>query len=87
MCYNRSIKLCEMRKSYERLVMSTAVCGAETITLGIKSQNKVNSFQMQSLMCMCGVADWDRVRNGEMRGRVDAREMTFNVDGKTVRWF
>ncbi len=52
---------------YDGIVVSTALCEAETWNVREAERNRLDIFEMRCLRSMAGVTRMDRVRNEEVR--------------------
>ena len=76
------------RMLYEGIVVPTALYGAETWGLREAERRKLNVLEMGCLRSMCGLTLWNRVRNEEVRRRVQVeKQLSERVDQSVLRWF
>ena len=66
---------------YERVIVPTALCGAEAWGMRSAERRKVNVLEMKCLRSLVGVSRMDRVRNEELRRRAGIeRELASRAD-------
>ena len=66
---------------YERVIVPTALYGAEAWGMRSAKKRKVNVLEMKCLRSLVGVSRMDRVRNEEVRRRVGIeREFASRAD-------
>ena len=76
------------RMMYERIVVPTVICGAETCCLNARENRRLILMEMKCLRKMCGVTVMDRIRNDVIRGEVGVmRDLVGRVENCVLRWF
>ena len=77
----------EANMLYEGVVVPTALYGAEIWGLR-ETEEEVGCFEMGCLRSMRGLTLWNRVRNEEVRKRVQVEgQLSGRVDQSVLRWF
>ena len=66
---NRGLGIKAKKCLYERIILPTALYGAEAWGMRSAERRKVNVLQMKCLRSLIGVSRMDRVRNEEVRRR------------------
>ena len=85
---SRNVGLNVKKCMYERVVVPTALYGAETWGLRESERKKLNVFEMRCLRSMIGVTRRDRVRNTVIRERTGVNvELSGRADESVLRWF
>ena len=73
---------------YERVIVPTALCGAEAWGMRSDERRKVNVLEMKCLRSLVGVSRMDRVRNEEVRWRAGIeKKLASRADQRVLRWF
>ena len=73
---------------HERVIVPTALYGAESWGMRSAERRKVNVLEMKCLRSLIGVSRRDRVRNEEVRRRAGIeRELASRADQRVSRWF
>ena len=73
--------------SNERIIVPTALYGAEAWGIRSAERRKVNVPEMKCLRSLVGVSRMDRVRNEEVRRRAGIeRELASTADQRVLRW-
>ena len=84
---NRGLEI-KAKKCLERVIVPTALYGAEAWGMRSAERRKVNVLEMKCLRSLVGVPRMDRVRNEEVRTRAGIeRELTSRADQRSLRWF
>ncbi len=79
---------CVQRKDYERIIVTTALYGAETWNVGAVEMKRLNVWELRYLRSMCGVTLMNRVRNDEMSRRtVVLKQLADGGEQGVLRWF
>ena len=85
---NRGLGIKAKKCLYERVIVPTALYGAETWGMKSADRRKVNVLEMKCLRSLVGVSRIDRIRNEEVRRRAGiGRELSSRVDQRVLRWF
>ena len=56
---------------YERIVLPTVLYGAETWDFNFREKRRLDVIEIKCLRNICGVTDRNRIRNEEVRRRVE----------------
>ena len=73
---------------YERVIVPTALYGAEAWGMRSAEKRKVNALEMKCLRSLVGVSRMDKVRNDEVRRRAAMeRKLARKADQRVFRWF
>ena len=73
---------------FERVILPTALYGAEAWGMRSAERRKVNVLEMKCLRNLVGVSRMDRVRNKEVRRTAGIeRELVSRTDQRVLRWF
>ena len=73
---------------YERLIVPTALYGADAWDMSSAERRKVNVLEMKCLRSLAGVARMGRVNNEEVRRRAGIEnELSSRADQRVLRWF
>ena len=85
---NRGLGIKAKKCLYERVIIPTALYGAEAWGIRNAERRKVNVLEMKYLRSLVGVSRMDRVRNeGARRKAIIERELANRADQKVLRWF
>ena len=85
---NRGLGMQAKKCLYERVIVATALYGAEAWGMRSAKRRKVNVLEMKCLRSLVGVSPMDRVRNEEARRRAGIdRELASRADQRVLRWF
>ena len=85
---NRGLGIKDKKCLYERVILPTALYGAEAWGMRSAERTKVNVLEMKYLRSLVGVSRIDRVRNEEVRRRAGIEsELASRADQRTLRWF
>ena len=70
------------------VIVPTALYGAEAWGMRSAERRKMNVLEIKCLRSLVGVSRMDRVRNEEVRRRVDTKmELASRADQRVLRWF
>ena len=85
---NRELGINAKKCLYERVIVPTALYGAEAWSMRSAERRRVNVLEINCLRSLLGVSRMDRVRNREERRRADIeRELATRADQRALRWF
>ena len=85
---NRGLGIKAKKCIYERVIVPTALYGAEAWGMRSAERRKVNVLEMKCLRSLVGVSQMDRVRNEEVRRRAGIeKELASRADQIVLRWF
>ena len=79
-----------MAKKYlsQRVIVPTALYGAEAWGMRSAERRKVNVLEMKCLRSLVGVSRMDRVKNDEVRRRAGIEmELASRADQRVLKWF
>ena len=80
---NRGLGINDKKCLNERVIVPTALYGAEAWAMRSAGRRKVNVLEMKCLRSLIGVSRMDRVRNKEVRRRAGReRELASRADQK-----
>ena len=86
--YNRGLGIKAKKCLNERVIVPTALYGAEAWGMGSAERRKVNILEMKCLRSLVGVSRLDRVRNEEVRRTAGIeRELANRADQRVLTWF
>ena len=85
---NRGLGIKAKKYLYERVIVPTALCGAEPCGMRSAERMKVNLLEMKCLRSLVGGSRIDRVKIEEMRRRAGIeRELASRADQRVLKWF
>ena len=87
-CKVRTVGLKAKKNMYESIVIPIVTYGAETWSMSVNERKRLDVMEMKCLRSMCGVSILDRVRNEEVREKVQLNEkLSERIDKRILRWF
>ena len=85
---NRGLGIKAKKCLYERVIVPTALYGAEAWGMRSAERRKMNVLEIKCLRSLVGVSRMDRVRNEEVRRRAGIKmELASGADQSVLRWF
>ena len=85
---NRGLGIKAKKFLYERVIVPTALCGADSWGMRSAERRKVNVLEMNCLKSLLAVSRMDRIRNEEVRMRAGIEsELASRADQRVLRWF
>ena len=88
MLCNRGLEIKAKKSLYERVIVPTALYGADAWGMRSAVRRKGNVLEVKCLKSLVGVSRMDRVRNEEVIRRAGiGRELPSIMDQRVWRWF
>ena len=85
---NRGLGIKAKKCLYEKVIVPTALYGAEAWGMRSAERRKVSVLEMKRLRSLVGVSRMDRVRNEEVHRRAGIEiELASRADQRVLRWF
>ena len=85
---NRHLGMRAKRQVYEGVIVPTVLYGAESWSTRVVERNMLDVFEMRCLRGMLGVTLRDRMRNEQVRERVNVKTMlSERADQRVLNWY